>query len=190
MKDRSRPTTSILKGFSNTCVAGLLILLSGCSMLPIGGSDSPFAWGDDAQQGENIFTPEGMSADQAVAEVTSRSILLLGAPYRMGGNSPATGFDCSGLISHVFAETFNMRMPRTSEEQSLLGSRIPKHELSPGDLVFFNTRGRRNSHVGLYIGDRQFVHAPTSRGVVRIESMDQEYWERRFNQARRLIARN
>ena len=190
MKDRSRPTRTILKGFSNTCVAGLLILLGGCSMLPIVGGDSQAAWAYDVPQGENILTPAGMSADQAIAEVTSRSILLLGAPYRMGGNSPSTGFDCSGLISHVFAETFNMRMPRTSEEQSLLGSRISKHELSPGDLVFFNTRGRRNSHVGLYIGDRQFVHAPTSRGVVRIESMDHEYWERRFDQARRLIARN
>jgi cell wall-associated NlpC family hydrolase len=189
MTQKRRPAAVMLNGFVKACTIISLLALGGCSTFSLD-SSSESAWRYDVAQGSVIEAPQGMTADQAIAEVTSRSVLLLGAPYRMGGSSPDTGFDCSGLISHVFKETFNMRMPRTSEEQSLLGSRISKHDLEPGDLVFFNTRGRRNSHVGLYLGDRQFVHAPTSRGVVRIESMDHEYWSRRFDQARRLIARN
>jgi cell wall-associated NlpC family hydrolase len=131
-----------------------------------------------------------MSVDRAVSEVTARSLLLLGSPYRMGGSSPREGFDCSGLVQHVFAETFNLKMPRTTEEQGMVGYAIRRHELEPGDLVFFNTRGRSNSHVGIYLGKSQFVHAPTRRGVVRVESMNERYWSTRFDQARRLIARN
>jgi cell wall-associated NlpC family hydrolase len=116
--------------------------------------------------------------------------LLLGTPYRLGGMSPAEGLDCSGLIAHVMQDAFRLRFPRTTEEQSVVGMPVARHAIEPGDLVFFNTLGRPNSHVGVYLGERRFVHAPTARGVVRIESLDQSYWSSRFDQARRLIARN
>lgn len=85
---------------------------------------------------------------------------------------------------------FGCDFPRTTEEQSLIGRAIAKEAIEPGDLVFFNTTGRSNSHVGVYLGDNRFVHAPTSRGVVRIESLEQAYWAKRFDQARRVIAKN
>ena len=131
-----------------------------------------------------------MSPQQAASELTSRSVLLLGTPYKLGGTQPSEGLDCSGLIAHVVRDAFRLRFPRTTEEQAAVGVEIPKRDLSPGDLVFFNTTGRSNSHVGVYLGERRFLHAPTARGVVRIESLDQRYWAIRFNQARRLIAMN
>lgn len=131
-----------------------------------------------------------MTPQQAISEITSRSVLLLGTPYRLGGMSPAEGFDCSGLIAHVVQDAFRLRFPRTTEEQSLVGRPVSRNAIEPGDLVFFNTLGRPNSHVGVYLGDRRFLHAPNRRGVVRIESMDHSYWSKRFDQARRVIARN
>jgi cell wall-associated NlpC family hydrolase len=149
----------------------------------------PSVWKSDIPVGGLIKPPAAMTSQQAISEITSRSVLLLGTPYRLGGMSPAEGFDCSGLIAHVMQDAFQLRFPRTTEEQSLVGRPVPRHSLEPGDLVFFNTLGRPNSHVGVYLGDRRFVHAPNRRGVVRIESMDQSYWSTRFDQARRLIAR-
>ena len=175
---------------------GILLLtllgLAGCSTLspPAPSTSAKASSRFDLPSGGVIRPPNGMSREQAVNEITSRSVLLLGTPYRLGGSHPSEGLDCSGLISHVMADAFKIRFPRTTEEQATVGIEIPRRELAPGDLVFFNTTGRANSHVGVYLGDRRFVHAPTSRGVVRIESLDQGYWARRFDQARRVIAMN
>jgi hypothetical protein len=147
-------------------------------------------WRADVPVGGLIEPPSGMSVEQAISEITSRSVLLLGSPYRLGGSSPREGFDCSGLVAHVMQDAFRLRFPRTTEEQAVVGMSVPRDSLRPGDLVFFNTSGRPNSHVGVYLGQSRFVHAPTSRGVVRIESLSQGYWSRRFDQARRLIAQN
>lgn len=165
-----------------------LTLLMGCGAMVKTSAPSPGPWRSDIAIGGLLSPPPGMSRQQAISEITSRSVLLLGTPYRLGGSSPTEGMDCSGLIAHVFNEAFRVRFPRTSEEQALVGAPVPRHALSAGDLVFFNTTGRPNSHVGVYLGDNRFVHAPTSRGVVRIESLTQDYWARRFEQARRLIA--
>ncbi|MGE0807079.1 MAG: C40 family peptidase, partial [Burkholderiaceae bacterium] len=122
------------------------------------------------------------------AELVIRSLALLGVQYRLGGNSPETGLDCSGLVRHVFREAMGLVLPRRSEEISQAGKAVKADELRPGDLVFFNTLRRAFSHVGIYIGNNQFVHAPSTGGHVRVESIDKRYWQSRFNGGRRLAS--
>lgn len=110
----------------------------------------------------------------------------LGIRYRYGGNSPTTGFDCSGFVNYVANKSLGLKLPRRSDEMAQLGVSIKKSELQVGDLVFFNTLGRRFSHVGVYIGDDRFVHSPAAGGVVRVEDMNAAYWTKRFTGARRL----
>lgn len=113
---------------------------------------------------------------------------LIGIHYRYGGNSPEHGLDCSGLVRYVFKEAQGAELPRTSEEISKLGEAVNKQDLQPGDLVFFNTLKRTFSHVGIYLGDDKFIHAPSSGGTVRIENMDLSYWRQRFDGARRIAS--
>lgn len=120
-------------------------------------------------------------------EVVVRAMGLIGVPYQWGGNDPREGFDCSGLVTHVFREATGLRLPRTSRQISERGRRVSRERLAPADLVFFNTTRRSFSHVGIYIGDDRFVHAPSSGSLVRVESMEQVYWRQRYAGARRLI---
>ncbi len=122
------------------------------------------------------------------AELVLRALSLLGVNYKLGGNSPDTGLDCSGLVRHVFGEAMGLILPRRAEEMSRTGDEIGSDQLRPGDLVFFNTLRRAFSHVGIYIGNNQFVHAPSSGGSVRVESLSGRYWVQRFNGARRVLA--
>jgi len=121
------------------------------------------------------------------AEVVLGALAHLGVPYRFGGSDPRRGFDCSGLVRHVFQQAAALDMPRSAEDMAGLGLRLDRAELVPGDLVFFNTRGRAYSHVGIYVGEGRFVHAPARRGQVRVEAMESGYWRARFNGARRLL---
>ena len=118
---------------------------------------------------------------RAVAE---SALTYRGAPYRSGGASP-TGFDCSGLVQYVFSRS-GVRVPKTVREQVLLGRKVPTGKISAGDLVFFRTAGRKASHVGIAISKTSFVHAPNSRGAVRVERFSDGYWASRFVGARRL----
>lgn len=111
---------------------------------------------------------------------------LIGIDYKYGGNSPEHGLDCSGLVGYVFKETWGTILPRTSAEISRVGESIEAHDLRPGDLVFYNTLKRTFSHVGIYLGNDKFIHAPARGGKVRIERMDTGYWKTRFNGARRI----
>ena len=111
---------------------------------------------------------------------------LTGVRYKYGGTSPESGMDCSGLVRYVFQKTWEMDLPRTSDEISRVGRHIEMHDLQPGDLVFYNTLRRKFSHVGIYVGDNKFVHAPTAGGKVRVESMELSYWKKRFDGARRI----
>lgn len=120
--------------------------------------------------------------------LVSSALEHLGVRYKWGGTNPDTGFDCSGLVVYAARESLGLQLPRSASEMAHSGKAVSRSELQPGDLVFFNTLGRRYSHVGIYVGDNQFVHAPNSKGVVRIESMDIRYWSKRFNGARRLSA--
>ena len=120
------------------------------------------------------------------SDLALRARSLIGVRYKYGGDSPENGLDCSGLVRYVFKDFRGAELPRTSAEISRLGERVDAKELQPGDLVFYNTLRRGFSHVGIYLGDNKFIHAPARGGEVRIESMDVSYWKKRFNGARRL----
>ena len=115
-----------------------------------------------------------------------QALFAVGVRYHYGGNSPDTGFDCSGLVAHVFDRAWGVALPRSAEEQRNVGRAVKRAELQPGDLVFYNTRTRPFSHVGIYLGDGNFVHAPRPGQRVRVESIDTPYWRARFSGARRL----
>lgn len=112
---------------------------------------------------------------------------LIGVDYRFGGNTPEEGLDCSGLVRHVFAQVTGVVLPRTSKEMSRLGAPIGAGELKVGDLVFFNTRRFAYSHVGIYLGDQRFIHAPSRGSEVEIARLSDGYWRKHFNGARRLV---
>ena len=132
---------------------------------------------------------EGMRQQMSLAasDLVVTAMGFLGVPYRRGGNSPENGLDCSGLVRYVFKQSNGIDLPRTSVEMSRVGEQIDKKDLQPGDLVFFNTLRRTFSHVGIYLGDNKFIHAPTPGSAVRIESMDLNYWKARFNGTRRVL---
>jgi cell wall-associated NlpC family hydrolase len=113
---------------------------------------------------------------------------FLGVPYRRGGNSAETGFDCSGFVRKVYEQTVGLVLPHRASEQAQVTQVIDREELQPGDLVFFNTMRRAFSHVGIYLGEGKFIHAPRSGAKVRVEDMREAYWRTRFNGARRVIS--
>lgn len=118
---------------------------------------------------------------QRVLQVAQR---YLGRPYRYGGSS-SRGFDCSGFALHVY-QRVGIKLPHSSGAQARVGKPVPRHQLQPGDLVFFRTRGSRISHVGIYIGNGKFIHASSARGRVRIDSLNEGYYKRRYAGARRV----
>lgn len=122
-------------------------------------------------------------------DLVLKGLELVGINYRRGGTSPDSGLDCSGFVQVVFKESIGKLLPRTAKEQSQVGNVVDKSELKPGDLVFFNTMRRAFSHVGIYLGDNRFMHAPRTGAEVRVEDMSQSYWVKRYNGARRVIER-
>jgi len=123
----------------------------------------------------------------AANAVLMRAISLIGTPYRWGGNTPESGFDCSGLVNYVFADVLNLKLPRSSRELAAWqGPRIAKDRLATADLVFFGNNNEV-SHVGIYLGDGRFIHAPSSGGTVRVEQLDARYWTARYSGARRVL---
>lgn len=119
-------------------------------------------------------------------EVLINAISLTGIRYKFGGNSPETGFDCSGFVRYVYQQATNLTLPHGARAISQLGKTIPKNELQPGDLVFFNTLRSTFSHVGIYLGNNRFIHSPSSGGGVRVEDMQSAYWSKRYNGAQRI----
>ena len=130
------------------------------------------------------------AAANALATAENLSIFalgMIGVNYRWGGTSPETGLDCSGLVRYVFSQVTGVTLPHSSQAISRVGSRVSVDDLQPGDLVFFNTRRFAFSHVGIYLGDNRFLHAPSAGREVEIATLDKAYWQKRFNGARRLI---
>lgn len=137
---------------------------------------------------EKTLRSIGDKAKDSAADITSYALSLIGVDYRFGGNTPDQGLDCSGLIRYVFQQATGISLPRSAREQARVGESITRDDLQPGDLVFFNTRRFQFSHVGLYIGDNRFIHAPSSGGSVEVTSLDNRYWQKAFNGARRIVS--
>ena len=126
--------------------------------------------------------------DPAAANaVLMRAISLVGTPYRYGGNTPNGGFDCSGLVNYVYRDMLDLRLPRSSRELAgWQGPRIDTRRLTAADLVFFGSDGQV-SHVGIYVGEGRFVHAPSSGGTVRLDDLDGPYWRDHYSGAKRVL---
>jgi cell wall-associated NlpC family hydrolase len=124
---------------------------------------------------------------QSAQDLAIYALGLIGVDYRYGGSSPEHGLDCSGLVRYVFQEVVGVTLPRTAREMARLGGRVAPGDLKAGDLVFFNTRSSPFSHVGIYLGDDRFIHAPHRGGEVEIVTMSQRYWQQRYDGARRLV---
>lgn len=157
----------------------IVLLLGACATSPPG-TRSP--WTKATGERPIAFTE---SAPPHIRDLLLRAMALIGTPYRPGGISPDTGFDCSGFVRYVF-QSSGLTLPRTSDEMSQVGNRVEKNELQPGDLVFFDTLSRPFSHVGIYLGEHRFIHAPSNGGRVEIVNLTDRYWLRRYNGARRI----
>ena len=155
------------------------LLISGCGTF---GTSAP----TPAEPSAARTRPIPLSPRPDRSEALLQALLALGLDYRYGGNSPVTGFDCSGLVAHVYLEAWSIRLPHNAAAQSRVGVPVSLAELQAGDLVFYDTLKRPFSHVGIYLGDNKFVHAPKSGAQVRIESLRSAYWAQRFNGARRI----
>ncbi|MCI1192663.1 C40 family peptidase [Calidifontimicrobium sp. SYSU G02091] len=160
-------------------VSGIALVLAGCASAPRPPAPVPAA-GDTAA--------EAAAVHAGLPEVVLAAMSFLDRPYVRAGNGE-TGFDCSGFTRHVFDIAAGVQLPRRAHEQAhasgLVG--VPRDALRPGDLVFFNTLQRPFSHVGVYIGEHRFIHAPRVGAQVRIEDMRVDYWARRFDGARRAV---
>jgi cell wall-associated NlpC family hydrolase len=161
----------------------VLLALAGCG----GGDDrvrpTPPPTGD--HRGHRI---DAAPRDPASANaVLMRALGLVGTPYRYGGNTPESGFDCSGLVNYVFRDMLDLRLPRTSRELAAIqGPRIAPDRLAPADLVFFG-QGGEVSHVGIYVGEGRFVHAPRTGGTVRLDRLDGPWWRDHYTGAKRVL---
>lgn len=117
-----------------------------------------------------------------------RTFQFLGVRYKWGGNKVEEGFDCSGFVRQVFADVAGLVLPRTAKEQSQVGTAVARHELKPGDLVFFNTMKRAFSHVGIYLGNNLFAHAPRQGKAIQVDNLSDQYWVETYQGARRPLA--
>ena len=164
-------------------------------LLAVGAAAAPNPDGNDDI--ENLLQERGLLGRveqfrQRVGDKASDLVVnamgFLGVPYRRGGTSQESGFDCSGFVRAMFEQTVGLILPRRASDQASVTEKINREDLQPGDLVFFNTMRQAFSHVGIYVGDNKFIHSPRAGGEVRVEDMRQAYWDRRFNGARRVTA--
>ena len=126
------------------------------------------------------------SVGSAASGLVANAMNFLGVPYKWGGTSAETGFDCSGFVRAIYEQSVGLVLPRRAAEQAEATRSIAQDELRPGDLVFFNTMQRAFSHVGIYVGDGKFIHSPRAGSHVRVEDMKLDYWAKRYNGARRV----
>ena len=137
--------------------------------------------------GSHHYPPVAPSDPVAAASVMMRALGLVGTPYRYGGNTPESGFDCSGLVTYVYRDMLALNLPRTSRELAAIqGPKIAPDRLASGDLVFFGNKGNV-WHVGIYVGEGRFVHAPSTGGTVRLDQLDGPYWRDHYTGAKRVL---
>lgn len=135
----------------------------------------------DSLSTTQVQTPS--KADSLIAKAKN----FIGLPYRFGGTSPVSGFDCSGFMQYVYKTTAGIELPRTSGSMAQVGQRVSRDSLKPGDMVFFSHGGGRISHVGMYIGEGRFIHSPSTGKTISITSLDSGYWSNKFVTARRVL---
>lgn len=174
-----QPATSARMPWRTVGVLALTLLVAACSSGPT------VRQGGNANFGNRTVGPERSAGQE---EITLEAMSLVGIPYRYGGNTPDSGFDCSGLVRYVVARAAGVNLPRTTADMSGVGTSLERDDLASGDLIFFNTTGRAHSHVGIYVGQGKFVHAPNSGGTVRLESIFIPYWAKRIDGVRRVAA--
>ncbi len=158
------------------CTLLAALWLAGCGGLGSSGSRGAGAGAPAAARALEP-TPEGR-------EVVMYALGLIGTDYRFGGKNPEAGLDCSGMVSYIYTQATPVKVSGSAADIARKGRPVSRQSLRPGDLVFFNTLNRPRSHVGIYIGDQRFVHAPSSNGQVRIERLDNGYFASRFEEAR------
>lgn len=170
----SRPMRKVIRAIILSCFVALTATVTHASELQRGPQDSSFL---------ERYT-------SAAQDVILQGLKLVGVRYRLGGSDADKGLDCSGFVQVVYKDSIGALLPRTAREMSEVGQKIDPSQLKPGDLVFFNTMRRAFSHVGIYLGDNHFLHAPRAGAEVRVESMENSYWTQRYNGARRIIEGN
>lgn len=171
---------------------GLALLLgpAGCASVDEHGPTPP----TKASEPRPLRSPQtgpAVPLDLRTDDLLMRAVGLIGTPYRFGGNTPQQGFDCSGFTSYVYREALGLPLPRTANEQfHTAGPPVAKDELTTGDLVFFRQGRGRIDHVGIYVGEGRFIHAPSRGGRVRIDVLAAPHWARIYQGARRPLATN
>ena len=165
--------------FGNVCMAQDVLSQNAAGILLYSADDNKSQTQANTEDAPNSW-------QEKAQEVLINALSLTGIQYKYGGNSPATGFDCSGFVRYVFRNAANLSLPPTARAIAQIGKSVKKDELQPGDLVFFNTLKSAFSHVGIYLGDNKFIHAPSKGKAVQVESMQNSYWSSRFEGAQRL----
>ena len=169
-----------------------LIALASTLLLTVAAHAAPASQRDDL---DKLLADKGLlshieqvrqTVSNTASELVVNAMGFLGVPYKRGGNTAETGFDCSGFVRAIYAQSIGLILPRRAEQQAAATQNIEKSDLKPGDLVFFNTMRRTFSHVGIYVGEGRFIHSPKPGAEVRVESMSVSYWSSRFDGARRV----
>jgi cell wall-associated NlpC family hydrolase len=167
-----------MRRLATRCTVGLLLIttLAACTTPPVAG--------DALRPSGDWSLPDGPDRS---ADVVMAALQFVDLPYRPGGQHAESGFDCSGFTRHVFEQSLGVRLPRQVDDQARASGlqAVARGQLRAGDLVFFNTLGPTYSHVGIYIGESRFIHAPRAGTRIRVESLASDYWARRFTGARR-----
>jgi len=162
-------------------LASSTLVLNGCGVLPYGAqSPAPVV----SRAGGGGMANTAANINDKANDVVLFALGLIETGYRFGGKNPEAGLDCSGMVSYVYQKSVDMRLAGSAADLARQGKPVPVAQLRPGDLVFFNTRNKSYSHVGIYIGDDRFVHAPSSRGKVRTESLKNSWFAARFEEGR------
>ena len=180
-RQKGRLAYVVLRSGLLALACSLLAACGGNANVRTGPGSEAIGLGDD---GYAEATPLSMRSN----DVLMRAIGLVGTPYRYGGNSPEGGFDCSGLVGFVFRDAAGLALPRSTRELiDISAPTVERDELQPGDLVYFNPAGGRVSHIGIYVGEGRFVHAPSRGGTVRLDALGSDYWNRHFVGAKRVL---
>ena len=184
--DTSRAFHTFVRTGLSTLLTGLALLVVGCSSAPVltNKQTAPAHGPELSSDPQTAATPDYHPKRNDLALF---AMSLLDTPYSWGGRGPATGFDCSGLVSHVFREAAGLPVKGTSTDLGQKSRPIDRTRIQPGDLVFFNTLGARHSHVGIYVGGGRFVHASNPRTGVRMDQLSNRYYAQRFEGAGTLL---